>query len=126
MPGEALLGNPFLRQGIKVPLQINDRYRSLFIPESRMIQKCNPVAFRRKPDIANPTSGLIKDLSHRKLETAMTVHIMNDRQISVRIEVRPRNIRQQFLWRPACERGARQHSADRFHLSVMGTVQDNS
>src|SRR5208282_379148 len=117
---------PLRSQSLKAPGQIHDADGSSVIPKLRMIQKSNLVAFGREANMADPAAGFINHIADWKLELALPVFVVNNRQPAVGVPIRPTNVGEHFAGRASGEGRDSQRSTDSFQLSVVSAASGES
>ena len=83
-----------------------------------MIHECDQIALRREANAADPATALIKHIPYRILQTAMTIHVMNNCELAVRVPVCPTNIGQYLPGRASSQWRTGEHSVHGFKLPV--------
>src|SRR4051795_892663 len=106
--------------------EVNDTNSAAVVPESGMIHESNQAALRRKTNIADPSSTLIKHVAHGILDAAVALEVMHNCQLARLIPISPANVRKHFARRASCNRRARQHAIHGFQLRVMTSAQHES
>src|SRR4030095_6580099 len=88
-----------------------------------MVHKRDQLATRCKAEMADPSTTLVKNLTDGELQPAMSVDMVNDRQLTLRIPIGPAYVFQQFTRGPAGHGSTRQRSACEVKECAMAPVK---